>query len=186
MKHTILNKYMTAAAMLALSVAGAYANTTTNYSDADIAKKLVHEIRMYPYYTIFDNISFRVNDGTVELLGEVNQPFKKDDLGRLAQHVKGVTSITNDVKVLSLSNFDDRLRVQVARAIYRDPVLSRYSLQVVPPIHIIVDQGHVTLEGVVATEMERNEAGIRANGAGLSFGVVTNNLQVEQPNKSKS
>ena len=72
---------------------------------------------------------------------------------------------------------------QVARAIYRDPVLSRYGIQAVPPIHIIVDNGHVTLEGVVNTEMEKNVAGIRASGAGLSFGQVTNNLQVERPNK---
>jgi hyperosmotically inducible protein len=79
--------------------------------------------------------------------------------------------------------FDDRLRLQVARAIYRDPVLSRYGIQAVPPIHIIVDNGHVTLEGVVNNEMEKNVAGIRASAAGLSFGQVTNNLQVERPNK---
>jgi hyperosmotically inducible protein len=70
--------------------------------------------------------------------------------------------------------------------VYRDPVLSRYGLQAVPPIHIIVDNGHVTLEGVVSTDMEKNVAGIRANGAGLSFGQVVNNLQVENPSPRKS
>ena len=80
---------------------------------------------------------------------------------------------------------DNRLRMQVARAIYRDPVLSRYGMQSVPPIHIIVDNGHVTLEGVVSTEMEKNVAGIRASGAGLSFGQVTNNLRVENPSVHK-
>jgi hyperosmotically inducible periplasmic protein len=102
-------------------------------------------------------------------------------MARLAQRVPGVRSVTNDLEVLPLSNFDDQLRIQVARAIYRDPVLSRYGIQAVPPIHIIVDNGHVTLEGVVNNDMEKNVAGIRANGAGLSFGSVVNNLRVENP-----
>jgi hyperosmotically inducible protein len=166
---------MLAAALMSVGIAGATVSTT----DTDIAKKLAHEIRMYPRYTIFDNISFRVNEGAVELVGEVSQPYKKDELGRIAQHVPGVTSLTNDLEILPLSPMDNRLRLQVARAIYRDPVLSRYGLQAVGPIHIIVDNGHVTLEGVVATEMEKDVAGLRASGAGLSFGPVVNHLQVE-------
>ncbi|MGA2592947.1 MAG: BON domain-containing protein [Bryobacteraceae bacterium] len=181
MSYTILNKLMIAAVLAGLGIAGAATNNGASYSDADIAKKLLHEIRMYPRYSIFDNINFQVNEGAVELLGEVSQPYKKAELGRIAQHVPGVTSLANDLKVLPLSPMDDRLRMQVARAIFRDPVLSRYGLQVVPPIHIIVDNGHVTLEGVVSTDMEKNVAGIRANGAGLSFGMVTNNLRVENP-----
>ena len=184
MRLTILNKLMIAAGVLSMGIGVTAARAS--YSDADIARKLTHEIRMYSRYTIFDNISFRVNEGAVELLGEVSQPFKKDDLGRIAQRVPGVSSLTNDIKVLPLSSLDNQLRFQVARAIYRDPVLSRYSLQAVGPIHIIVDHGHVTLEGVVSTEAEKDVAGIRANGAGLSFGVVTNNLRVENPTKSKS
>jgi hyperosmotically inducible periplasmic protein len=182
---TILNKLMIAA-LFGVGIAAAAANannTNASDSDADIAKKLLHEIRMYPRYTIWDNVNFRVNEGAVELLGDVNQPYKKEDLGRIAQHVAGVTSVSNDIKVLPTSFMDDRLRMQVARAIYRDPVLSRYGIQAVPPIHIIVDNGHVTLEGVVATDMEKNVAGLRANGAGLSFGQVTNNLRVENPGR---
>ena len=98
----------------------------------------------------------------------------------------GVTSVTNDLKVLPLSTFDDQLRRRVASAIYRDSVLSRYALQAVPPIHIIVENGRVTLEGVVNNEMEKNVAGIRASSAGLSFGPVTNNLRVENPSKRNS
>jgi len=113
----------------------------------------------------------------------VSQPFKQADLGRLAQSVPAVRSVTNRLEVLPTSFFDDRLRLQIARAIYRDPVLSRYAIQAVPPIHIIVDNGHVTLEGVVNNEMEKNVAGIRAGQAGLSFGQVTNNLRVENPGK---
>ena len=81
--------------------------------------------------------------------------------------------------------FDDRLRLQVARAIYRDPVLSRYAMQPLPPIHIIVDNGHITLEGVVSNQMESNVAAIRAQGAGQSFGQVVNNLRVENPTVKK-
>jgi hyperosmotically inducible protein len=94
-----------------------------------------------------------------------------------------VVSVVNNIKVLPLSPNDDRLRLQVARAIFRDPVLSRYAMQPIPSIHIIVDNGHVTLEGIVDSETAKNVAGIRANGAGLSFGMVTNNLRVENSSK---
>lgn len=181
MRYTILNKFLIAALVAGLGIAGAATNTTVTHSDAAIAKRLLHEIRMYPRYTIFDNISFQVNEGAVALLGEVSQPYKKADLGRIAQHVPGVTSVANDLKVLPVSPMDNQIRWQVARAIYRDPVLSRYAIQAIPPIHIIVDNGHVTLEGIVSTDMEKNVAGIRASAAGLSFGPVINNLRVENP-----
>jgi len=181
MRHTILNKFMLAAAVLGLGVAAAATTGAVSASDADIAKKLTHEIRMYPRYSIFDNVSFFVDEGRVELLGEVSEPFKKADLGQIAERVPGVTSLSNELKVLPPSPMDNRLRLQVARAIYRDPVLSRYGMQVVPPIHIIVDNGHVKLEGVVSTDTEKEIAGLRAAGAGLSFGPITNNLHVENP-----
>jgi len=157
-------------------------NPAGGSDDAQIAQKVAHEIRMYPRYTMWDNISVRVQNGEVDLQGQVSQPFKKADLGRLAQRVSGVRSVANEIEVLPNSFFDDRIRLAVARAIYRDPVLSRYAIQSVPPIHIIVDNGHVTLEGVVNSPMEKNVAGIRAS-QGLSFGQVTNNLQVENPGK---
>jgi len=152
-------------------------------NDAQIARKIVHEVRMYPRYTIFDNVTVKVRDGEVDLTGQVSQPFKKADMGRLAQHVAGVRSVTNEIEVLPTSLFDDRLRLQVARSIYRDPSLSRYAIQAIPPIHIIVDNGHVTLEGVVNNDLEKNVAGVRASQVGLSFGQVVNNLRVENPAK---
>jgi hyperosmotically inducible protein len=76
---------------------------------------------------------------------------------------------------------DNRLRMQIARAIYRDPSLSTLGFQALPPIHIIVDSGHVTLEGVVNTELQKQVAGMRASSTGLSFGPVVNNLRVENP-----
>lgn len=187
MKNTILsrmNKLTMAVALCGMGIAAAATNqmpAPANVADAAIAQKLTHEIRMYPRYSIFDNISFRVDEGRVELVGAVSEPFKKSDLGRIAQRVPGVVSLSNDLKVLPVSPMDNRLRRQVARAIYRDPVLSQYALGALPSIHIIVDNGHVTLEGVVRTDMEKNVAGMRASGAGLSFGQVTNNLQVENP-----
>jgi hyperosmotically inducible protein len=178
-----MSKLMLSAALVAglTGAAGAATKDDGDHSDPALAKKVAHEVRMYSWYSIWDNINVKVNDGNVELLGQVSQPYKKADLQRLAQTVPGVRSVTNELEVLPLSNFDDQLRRQVARAIYRDPVLSRYAIQAIPPIHIIVDNGHVTLEGVVNNEMEKNVAGIRANAAGLSFGKVVNNLRVENP-----
>ncbi len=185
MKRNFL-KLFGVTAMLALAgVAGAATTGSGPLTDSDIAAKAAHEIRMYPRYTIWDNISVRVNGGNLELMGQVSQPFKKADLQRIVQRVPGVTSLTNELEVLPVSFNDDNLRIRVARAIYRDPALSRYAIQAVPPIHIIVKDGHVTLEGVVNSDLEKQVAYMRASSAGLSFGPVQNNLRVENP-KSKS
>ena len=184
MKSKLLRNLLLAAALSA-GLAAAKAPVATSYTDPDLASKITHEIRMYSRYSIWDNIDIRVTNGNVDLTGQVSQPYKKSDLQKIVGGIPGVKSVTNDLQVLPLSNMDDRLRVQIARAIYRDSVLSRYGMQPVPPIHIIVDDGHVTLEGVVSTEMEKNIAGMRASGAGLSFGPVVNNLRVETPSKGK-
>jgi len=184
MRSTMLKRFGITAAVLmgfGLAAGATTSSATMPQSDEELAKKVRHEIVMYPQYTLWDNIDFRVNHGSVELMGAVSQPYKKSALGKIVQHVPGVTSVTNRLEVLPLSPLDDRLRVQVARAIFRDPVLSRYAIQTVPPIHIIVDNGHVTLEGVVNSQMEKDVAGIRAASAGLSFGPVINNLRVENP-----
>ena len=184
MKRNMLKMF---GATVALALAGlAQANTAPlARTDADLAAKAVHEVRMYSRYTIWDNVNLRVNNGNVELTGQVSQPFKRQDLQRLMQSVPGVTSVTNRLEVLPLSPFDDRLRLRVARAIYGDPTLSRYAIQAIPPIHIIVNNGRVSLEGVVNNELEKNVAFMRASSAGLSFGQVQNNLRVESP-KAKS
>ncbi len=182
MKRNLLGNATLTIALVLASAAGAAATTSTPVNnDSEIAAKAAHEIRMYTRYTIWDNVNLQVLDGNLVLKGEVSQPFKKADLGRLMQHVPGVTSVTNDLKVLPTSPFDDRLRWQVARAIYGTPEFSRYAYQALPPIHIIVDNGRVTLEGVVASQMDKNLAYMRASGAGLSFGPVVNNLRVEKP-----
>jgi hyperosmotically inducible periplasmic protein len=184
MKPRVLGRLLMTALMAGAGIAAAAtANGAGPQSDADIAKQVRHEIVMYPSYSIWDDVSFRVSNGQVELSGAVSQPFKKFDIQRLVQRVPGVAGVTNEVRVLPLSPNDDRLRLQVARAIFRDPSFTRYAMAAVPSIHIIVENGHVTLTGVVGTDMEKQIAGMRANTAGLSFGPVVNNLQVEHPSK---
>ena len=123
MKRGILGTFLMAAALVGTAVAAQGDNATS-----DLEKRVRHEILMYPNYTLWDDISFRVDNGNVSLLGAVSQPYKKSDIGRIVQHVPGVASVTNEIKVLPLSFQDDRLRLQVARAIFRDPALSRYAV----------------------------------------------------------
>jgi hyperosmotically inducible protein len=185
MRVKILGPVLAAASLLAMSglpAAAADKNNTTPRTDDQIAKQVRHELVMYPRYTIWDDVSFRVNNGQVELLGAVTQPFKKDDIDKIVRQTPGVASVASEIKVLPLSDFDNRLRLQVAHAIYGDPAFTQYAMMALPPIHIIVENGHVTLTGVVATDSEKAIAGLRANTAGLSFAVV-NNLQVERPSK---
>jgi len=191
MKNRFLGRMLMTATLLAGSgIAGAatanFDRTAGSRSDAEIAKSLTHELRMYPRYTIWDDVTFRVVNGQVDLLGAVNQPFKKSDIRRITQRVEGVTSVNDQIKVLPLSPFDDQLRLRVARAIYSYPAMSRYAMNPLPTIHIIVEHGQVTLTGVVANEMDKNLAGLRASGAGLSFGPVINKLQVEHKSEKKS
>jgi hyperosmotically inducible protein len=142
-----------------------------------LAEKVRHELVMLPYYNVFDNLAYRVDGDTVTLYGEVTRPTLKSDAENVVKRIAGVTHLNNQIEVLPLSPFDNQVRRSVFRAIYSQASLSRYSLGVVPGIHIIVRNGNVTLEGVVDSDMDRNIAGIRANGV---FGVfsVTNNLQV--------
>jgi len=133
-----------------------------------------HEVVMYYAYGIFDNVELNDDGGTLTVSGQVTQPFKKADIGRLLERVKGVATLQNNLEVLPLSAFDDRLRLQLAHAIYGDPYFIQYSNQALPPIHIIVKNGNVTLEGVVANSMDKIKAEMTADHTGLSFSVVDN------------
>ncbi len=181
----MLGQVMMAALLLGVGAAGAATKESAPapLSDEGIARRLAHEVNMYPFYTIWDAVSFQVSNGQVVLQGAVNEPFKKTDIERIVRDVPGVAGITDQVKVMPLSPFDDRIRMAVARAIYRDPQLSRYGMGAIPSIHILVNSGHVTLAGAVDNEADRNIAKMRASGAGLSFGPVTNDLVVEHPAK---
>lgn len=138
-----------------------------------------HELRMLPYYSVFDNLEYRVNGYDVELFGQVTRPTLKSDAGRVVERIEGVEKVTNRIEVLPLSTHDDQIRRAVFRAIYSSSFLSRYALQAVPPLHIIVKNGNVTLVGVVATESESNVATIQANSVPGVFS-VTNKVRVEQ------
>jgi hyperosmotically inducible protein len=146
---------------------------------ARIEREVRHELLMLPYYGVFDDLKYRVDGGTVTLLGYVTRPTLKDDAERAVKRIEGVEQVRNEIEVLPVSPEDDRIRVAEYRAIYGDPALNRYALQAVPPIHIIVKNGNVTLEGVVANEMDRNLAEIRAKSAPGVFS-VTNHLRVEK------
>lgn len=147
-------------------------------SDPQIIRQVQHEVLTYPFYSIFDNVNFQLENGNLVVNGQVTQPFKKSDIGNILTRVKGVATLVNNLEVLPTSMFDDRLRMQLARAIYGDPFFVHYRVQANPPIHIIVKNGNVTLEGVVATTLDRTKADMAARGTGLSFSVV-DNLQVE-------
>ena len=148
-------------------------------NESRIAREVRHELVMLPYYGVFDDLAFSVDGGTVTLLGAVTRPTLKSDAENVVKRIEGVTQVINKIEVLPLSPMDDQIRAAVYRAIYGDPALStRYGYRALPSIHIIVKNGHVTLEGVVANEADKNIANIRANSVPNVFS-VDNNLQVE-------
>src|SRR5208282_3039174 len=150
-----------------------------------IYKEVRHELVMLPYYGVFDNLSYKVDpDGTVTLLGQVARPTLKSDAENVVKRIEGVEKVVNNIEVLPTSLNDDRIRRAAYRAIYGNSVLSQYQLRAVPPIHIIVNNGHITLEGVVARQMDKQIAGMQANSVHGAFS-VTNNLVVEEQEKKK-
>jgi len=144
-----------------------------------LANAVRHELVMLPYFGVFDDLGFTVNDGTVTLLGAVTRPTLKSDAENVVKKVEGVNNVVNNIEVLPLSPNDDRIRMSAYRAIYGDSSLSmRYGYRALPSIHIIVKNGNIRLEGVVANEGDKNIAGIRANGVHGAFS-VSNELRVE-------
>lgn len=150
----------------------------TPASRDSVIREVRHELVMLPYYGVFDNLAFKVDGDTVTLLGQVTRPTLKDDAGRVVKKIQGVQRVVNNIEVLPLSPNDDQIRMAVYRAVYAQPMLNRYALQAVPPIHIIVKNGNVALVGQVANESDRNVANIQANGVPGVFS-VTNDLQTD-------
>jgi len=145
-----------------------------------ITREVRHELLMLPYFGVFDYIAYKVDGYNVTLLGQVVRPTLKSDAENVVKHIEGVEKVDNQIEVLPLSPNDDRLRLRLFRAIYGFPGLQKYELGVQKPIRIIVKNGHVTLEGVVDSEADKNLAGLRANTVSGTFS-VTNNLQVVKP-----
>ena len=145
-----------------------------------IAQEVRHQLVMLPYYSIFDDLAFRVDGSTITLLGAVTNPVLKSDAENVTKRVEGVTQVNNQIEVLPLSPMDSQIRRAEARAIYGDSMIGdRYGYQALPSIHIIVKNGHVVLEGVVANQGDKNLINIRANGVPNVFS-VQNNLVVEK------
>ncbi len=164
---------MAAAALLALPALPA-----PNPANHDLTKEVRHELVMLPYYSIFDNLAYRVDGDVVTLFGQVTRPVLKSDAANVVKRLEGVARVDNHIEVLPLSPMDDQIRIATARAIYGFPSMQRYAMGAIPPIHIIVKNGNVTLEGVVASDGDKNIANIRANGVPGVFS-VKNDLRVE-------
>lgn len=165
----------------ALVLASAPAIVAAPQIDTEMVSEQVRkEIVTLPFYSIFDNVEFNLNDqGTLELKGEVFTPVMKRNIERASQRVAGVNTVVNNIEVLPLSPYDNRIRVALVRQLFGNQMFTRYSIQSVPPIHIVVKNGHVTLEGLVNSEMEKNVANIVASGIHGVFS-VTNNLRTER------
>jgi len=144
-----------------------------------IIKEVHHELVLQPYYSVFDNLAYKVTpDGTVTLMGQVVDPTLKSSAESAVKHIEGVTRVDNQIEVLPTSPNDDQIRRATYRAIYGNDVLRPYSLRAVPPIHIIVKNGHVTLDGVVARAMDKQIADTQAKSVPGVFS-VEDNIQVE-------
>ena len=150
----------------------------------NLIKEVRHQLLLLPYYSVFDNLLYKVDGDKVTLMGQVVRPTLKSDAENVVKEIEGVSGVNNEIQVLPVSPMDDQLRRAVYRALYGDAVLSRYGMSALPSIHIIVNNGHVTLEGVVDSESDKNLANIRANGVPNVFS-VTNNLVVGSNGKTK-
>jgi len=145
---------------------------------ADLMKEVRHELVTLPYYGVFDNLAYRVDGSKVTLFGQVRDPKLKSDAEKAVKGIEGVSAVDNQIEVMPRSPGDDSTRVAVYRAIYSKPSLQRYQMGAVPPIHIIVKNGDVTLEGFVANQMDREVAEIATKGVGSTH-KVTNNLKTD-------
>ncbi len=143
-----------------------------------LIREVRHELVMLPYYGVFDNLAYRVDGDTVTLFGEVTRPTLKSDAEKAVKSIEGVSRVVDNIEVLPVSTMDDQIRLATYRAIYGAAGLDRYALQAIPSIHIIVKNGNVSLEGVVANEGDRDNAGIRAKAVPGVFS-VENHLKVE-------
>jgi hyperosmotically inducible protein len=159
-------------AMMA-SLAGAAARAQETSTDQEIR----HQLNSLPRISVFDWLQWSYDKGTVTLTGSVWQPITKSDAEGAVKHVPGVDTVINNIEVQPNSPNDDRIRMRVYRAIYHNTALERYAIQYAPPIRIIVKNGRVTLEGVVADQGDKTIANVQANTVPGVF-QVTNNLKV--------
>ena len=166
-------------AVLALGPSRASASTKVEPDVSSIGSQVHHELAMLPWYGVFDHLDYQVNGTEVTLSGQVisQHATTKDDAGRFVQSIPGVTKVVNNIEVLPPSQFDDQIRRAEFRTVFSHADLGRYTMGAIPQVHIIVKNGHVSLEGVVMNEMDKNVAGIVANSVPGVFS-VENNLKI--------
>ena len=173
MKKT-LGKWGLALAAVALIAAPAFAKDN---APRPLTDEVRHQLLMLPYYSVFDNLDYRVEGSTVYLTGSVRMPVLKSDAEHAVKRIPGVTAVVDNIHIQPLSMFDNRIRAAEYRAVFGYGGLYRYAMGANPSVRILVDNGHVRLVGYVATQGDRNIAGIRANGVPGVF-AVQNDLQV--------
>ena len=188
MRNIIIKGLFLAAALSAASPAGltAVAQQFVERSSDErqqVAKKVRKALVTLPFYGVFDNLEYQFEEGTVILSGQVVRPSTRGDAERRVARIRGVERVVNNIEVLPVSGFDDSIRARTARAIFNTGGLGRYALGANPSIHIVVNRGHVTLEGVVANRGDRQLASLAANGVPGVFS-VTNNLRTDRDERA--
>src|SRR5688572_32807034 len=150
---------------------------------ASIVDEVRHQLVMMPYYGVFDWLEGQVQpNGTVTLRGEVTRPTTKVDAEARVKKVEGVSRVVSEIEVLPISPTDDAIRIAMYRALFNyDSPLFRYATRAVPPIHIIVNNGRVTLKGYVASQMDKQIAYTYARGVSGVF-EVKDELMVDKDN----
>jgi hyperosmotically inducible protein len=180
--NSIKNKLAALVAILAIATSAAFAAPAKTadqpLSREQVVKKVRKELVTLPWYGVFDNLAYKVEGDTVTLYGQVVRPTTRSDAARRVARIPGIARVVNQIEVLPLSPFDDELRARTYQSVFNTGGLYRYAMSANPSIHIIVNRGHVTLEGVVANKMDKQLAYMAARSVG-SFS-VTNNLRAER------
>lgn len=188
--NTIKRNLIAVIATLAIATTAAVAAPKasapeSNSGNRQVALKVRHELVTLPYYGVFDNLAYEVNGSTVTLSGQVTRPSTRSDAGRRVAKIAGVQQVVNNIEVLPLSSFDDSIRRQTYRAVFNTAGLYRYVMGSNPSIHIIVNRGQLTLEGVVNNKMDSQLAYMAASRVFGAFS-VTNNLRLENDENQPS
>jgi hyperosmotically inducible protein len=184
-KQNLIAVFATLALVATAAVAAPTVSQTARGSNHTVIKQVRHELVTLPYYGVFDNLAYEVNGGTVTLSGQVTQPSTRSDAGRRIAKIAGIEKVVNNIEVLPLSSFDDSIRSQTYRAIFNSAGLYRYAMGANPSIHIIVNRGQLTLEGVVNNKLDKQLVYMAARRVFGAFS-VTNNLRLENDGNQAS
>ena len=188
--RTLKNRFVAFVIFFALAVSAASVGASPRVESGQalerqqISKRVRKELVTLPYYGVFDNLAYEIEGGTVTLYGQVVRPSTRSDAARRVAKIGGVERVVNKIEVLPLSGFDDQIRRDAYRSIFNTSSLYRYALGSNPSIHIVVNRGHLTLEGVVGTRGDRQLAEFAARGVPGVFS-VTNNLRAESEERGR-